>query len=53
MSDDEREQLLTWDDDCINGVQWSGGDVNDIDNPEQATQAVVETLDFVRRNESL
>lgn len=48
VNEDEREQLLTWDEDCINGVQWNGGDMSDIHTEADAQLALAGTIAFMR-----
>jgi hypothetical protein len=48
-TDDERDQLFTWDYEAINGIQWSKGGIEAIQNSVDAIQAVNETLNFMRQ----
>ena len=49
ITDEEAEILNGWDNDAINGVQWSGGDIDAIQSEQDAIQAVKETLEFQRK----
>ena len=49
VTDDERGQLETWDQEAINGVQWSKGGMDAIATEDDAEQAVNETISFIRR----
>ena len=48
-TEDERRQLYTWDQEAINGVQWSRGGMDAIATEDDAEQAVNETISFIRR----